>query len=105
MSHNPCHHDVITLGYVCRLMVRTAGVTISETVYSALEQVTGEPGSRVDPNLPLFEYHLLDSLRTIELLVTLSERIGIDLAPSEVDREVWATPARIVAFLEARVTR
>lgn len=76
--------------------------TVDE-VLAAIEAVTGEPAIRDDRGLRLFDLHLLDSLRTIELLVTLSERCGIDLAPSEIDREVWATPDSIIAFMEARI--
>ncbi len=77
--------------------------TVDE-VLAAIESVTGEPSIRDDRGLRLFDLQLLDSLRTIQLLVALSERCGIDLAPSEIDRETWATPDAIIAFMETRVT-
>jgi len=80
-------------------------MAFDEEVVAAIEEVTREPEVRVNHELPLFELQVLDSLRTIMLLVELNSRFGVDIAPSEIDREVWATPARIVAFVEERVHR
>ena len=60
---------------------------------------------RANHELPLFELQVLDSLRTIMLMVELNSRFGVDIAPSEIDRDAWATPARIVQFVEERVHR
>jgi D-alanine--poly(phosphoribitol) ligase subunit 2 len=78
-------------------------MSMADEVLSALEAITGEPAVREDLELRLFDLQLLDSLRTIELLVALSERCGVDLAPAEIDREIWATPASIIAFMEGRI--
>ncbi|MBV9327760.1 MAG: D-alanine--poly(phosphoribitol) ligase subunit DltC [Chloroflexi bacterium] len=56
-----------------------------------------------DLDLELFEQHLLDSLAVVELLVQLSERLDLDLSPSEFDRDVWATPRKIIAYLSGRL--
>jgi D-alanine--poly(phosphoribitol) ligase subunit 2 len=55
-----------------------------------------------DLDLELFELHLLDSLAVVELLVQLSDTLGLDLSPSEFDRDTWATPRKIIAYLEGR---
>jgi D-alanine--poly(phosphoribitol) ligase subunit 2 len=73
-----------------------------EDVLDTIEAVTGEPEVRVHRDLRLFDLQLLDSLRTISLLLALNERFGIEISLSEVDRETWATPERIAAFMEAR---
>lgn len=78
--------------------------TIDE-VLTALEEVTGEAEVRDNLDLPLFDYHLLDSLRTVQLLAMLSDRLQVDIALSEVDRNVWATPGRVIRFMEAHVSR
>jgi D-alanine--poly(phosphoribitol) ligase subunit 2 len=59
------------------------------------------------PDLPLYELELLDSLRTVELILALSDRFGIEISPADIDRERWATPRRIAADIERRtaVTR
>jgi D-alanine--poly(phosphoribitol) ligase subunit 2 len=76
-----------------------------EEVVAAIEAVTREPEVRANRELPLFELQVLDSLRTVLLLVELNSRFGVDIALSEIDRDAWATPARIVNFVEERVHR
>jgi D-alanine--poly(phosphoribitol) ligase subunit 2 len=55
------------------------------------------------PDLPLYELDLLDSLRTVELILALSERLGIEISPAEFDRELWGSPRRIVEDVERRI--
>jgi len=43
-------------------------------------------------------------MKTVELMVALSEEFGIDISPAEFEREQWATPRRIVAYIERRIT-
>lgn len=76
---------------------------VGEEVVAAIESVTREPEVRANRELPLFELQVLDSLRTVMLVVELNSRFGVDIALSEIDRDVWATPARIVRFVEERV--
>jgi len=44
---------------------------------------------------------LLDSLGTIELIVALDKALGIEISPTQIDRQLWATPRKIIAFVEA----
>jgi D-alanine--poly(phosphoribitol) ligase subunit 2 len=76
---------------------------VADQVLSALEAVTRTEEVRRNLDLDVFELDLLDSLGMVELLVLLSERLGVELSPSEVDRTQWATPRGIVAHCEARV--
>ena len=76
---------------------------VGEEVVAAIESVTREPEVRANRELALFDLQVLDSLRTVMLVVELNSRFGVDIALSEIDREVWATPARIVHFVEERV--
>jgi len=80
-------------------------MAFEEEVVAAIEEVTQEPEVRANHELPLFELQVLDSLRTIMLMVELNSRFGVEIAPSEIDRDAWATPARIVQFVEERVHR
>ncbi len=75
----------------------------SERILDLLAEVVGSGDVRRDLDVPLYEEALLDSLRTVELMVALEEAFGIELSPSEVGREEWGTPRRIVAFVEARL--
>jgi len=78
-------------------------MSISDEVIAALVAVTQEPGVAMSRDVDLFGQQILDSLRTIELVVELSERLGTDIALSEIDRVSWATPDKIIAFMEHRL--
>jgi D-alanine--poly(phosphoribitol) ligase subunit 2 len=68
-----------------------------------LEQITGTDQVRRDPDLALFDLGLLESLGLVELLVALEEEFGVEISPAEVERDQWASPRKIVAYMEARV--
>ena len=78
-------------------------LSVADEVLSALETLTRTDEVRRNPHLDLFELDLLDSLGVVELLVHLSDRLGTDLSPAEFDRDAWATPDKIVAYLESRL--
>jgi D-alanine--poly(phosphoribitol) ligase subunit 2 len=78
-------------------------ISISDEVLTALAGLTRTEQVREELDLELFELHLLDSLGVVELLVDLSDRLRIDLSPAEFDREAWATPRKIIAYLEGRL--
>jgi len=56
-----------------------------------------------NPDVPLFEVDLLDSLKTVELMVALSEEFGVEISPAEYEREQWATPRQIVEYMRSRI--
>ena len=58
---------------------------------------------RRDMDLPLFNEDLLDSLSSMELIVALSEQLGINISPAEIDRQQWSTPRKIIAYIEEKV--
>jgi D-alanine--poly(phosphoribitol) ligase subunit 2 len=84
----------------CFAMLRTS---VAEHVLSALETVARTDEVRRNLDVDLFESDLLDSLGIVELIVLLSDRLGLELSPAEIDRDEWATPRQIVAFVERRV--
>jgi D-alanine--poly(phosphoribitol) ligase subunit 2 len=53
--------------------------------------------------LRLFDLDVLDSLKTVELMIALSEEFGVEISPAEFERDLWATPQRIVADIERRM--
>jgi D-alanine--poly(phosphoribitol) ligase subunit 2 len=81
-------------------MLRTS---VAECVLSALETVTRTDQVRRDLDVELFEQDLLDSLGTVELIVLLSDELGLELSPAEIERDEWATPRKIVAYIEGRI--
>lgn len=76
---------------------------ISTEILAVLADVLDTREVYEAPDLPLYELELLDSLRTVELVLALSERFGIEISPAEIDRERWASPRRIVQDVERRV--
>jgi D-alanine--poly(phosphoribitol) ligase subunit 2 len=58
---------------------------------------------RTNLDLPLYDYQLLDSIRTVELMVRIEEEFGLKISPAAFDRESWQTPRKIVADLEGRL--
>jgi D-alanine--poly(phosphoribitol) ligase subunit 2 len=58
---------------------------------------------RQDPELPLYDLHILDSLKTVELIVAFSDAFGLEISPADLERGQWATPRLIVADLERRL--
>jgi D-alanine--poly(phosphoribitol) ligase subunit 2 len=78
-------------------------MSVADEVIATIQAVTNDAEVAVDRDLNLFELQVLDSLRTIELVVALSARFDTDIALSEIDRSLWATPNKIISFMESRV--
>ena len=78
-------------------------MSVSEIVLKQLEKYTGTDQVHKDLNVDLFGEKLLDSLASVELILALSEELGIELSPGEIDRELWATPQKIIGYLEERL--
>lgn len=78
-------------------------VSVAERVIAVLADVVEDNVVRTDPDIPLFEQDVLDSLRTVDLILALDKEFGVDISPAELDRSLWATPRHIVAFMEAKV--
>jgi D-alanine--poly(phosphoribitol) ligase subunit 2 len=75
----------------------------TEQILTVLAEVAEVDEVRDNPDLRLYDLHILDSLKTVELLIALSDALGIEISPAEVDREQWATPRHILAYLQTRV--
>jgi D-alanine--poly(phosphoribitol) ligase subunit 2 len=67
-----------------------------------LVDVTGTTEVRKNPQLPMFETQLLDSMRAVELFLALDDRWGINISLTDFDRAAWATPELFVKDVEAR---
>ena len=76
--------------------------TTAERVLDVLIQVTEAEELRSENEARLFEKGYLDSLGAVQLLFELSTEFGVSLSPTEIDREIWATPARVVSFMQQR---
>lgn len=71
-----------------------------EEVLAILEELTGENlADQMDENI--FDNGLLDSMASVQMLLSLQEKFGIDVPVSEFNREDWDTPAKIVTKVES----
>jgi D-alanine--poly(phosphoribitol) ligase subunit 2 len=53
-----------------------------------------------NPDLPLYDRHVLDSMKTVRLIVEFSQEIGIEISPAQFERERWATPRKIAEDIQ-----
>jgi D-alanine--poly(phosphoribitol) ligase subunit 2 len=74
-----------------------------EKVLQVLSSVTEADEVRANLELPLYESQVLDSIKTVELMIRVEEEFGLKISPAEFERETWATPRRIIADLENRM--
>ncbi len=75
---------------------------IKDQLLKLLADVAGNDEVLRNPQLDLFGTQMLDSLRTVELIVMIDEQFGVSVSPAEFDREAWATPEKFIADVEAR---
>jgi D-alanine--poly(phosphoribitol) ligase subunit 2 len=80
-------------------------MSVSETVLSTLQNIAGTDQVRKDLDLDLFGEKVLDSFGTVELIVALSDAFGVDVSPGQIDRDMWATPQKIIDYFEAKVSQ
>ena len=78
-------------------------MSVTETILNELEKVTGTDQVRKDLNLDLFGEKVLDSFGTVELIVALSDAFNIEISPSQIDRELWATPQKIINYFAEKI--
>jgi D-alanine--poly(phosphoribitol) ligase subunit 2 len=74
-----------------------------EKVLQLVASVAESGEVRANLDLPLYECQLLDSIRTVELMIRIEEEFGLRISPAEFERENWGTPRKIIADLERRL--
>ncbi len=74
-----------------------------EQVIDVLARVAETEEVRTNPDLALYDLQILDSMKTVELIVALQQEIGVEISPAEFDRDEWATPAKMVADVQKRL--
>jgi D-alanine--poly(phosphoribitol) ligase subunit 2 len=78
-------------------------MTSSDKIIEVLKSVSETNEVQKNLDLPLYDLQILDSLKTVQLIVAISQEFGLDIPPSEFERERWATPRKIVADIEKRI--
>ncbi|APX71288.1 D-alanine--poly(phosphoribitol) ligase subunit DltC [Companilactobacillus allii] len=67
----------------------------TEKIVGILKDVTGLDNIGDDKDQDLFANGILDSMATVEVLVTLQDDFGIEVPVSEFDRSQWSTINKI----------
>ncbi len=75
----------------------------NEQILDVLARIADTEEVRSNPSLALYELQILDSMKTVELIVALQSEIGVDISPAEFDRDAWATPAKMVEDVQRRL--
>jgi D-alanine--poly(phosphoribitol) ligase subunit 2 len=78
-------------------------MSTSEKVLTVLSTIAETNEVREDLDMPLYDLQILDSLKTVELVVAIGSEFGIELPPSEIERDHWSTPRKIVAYIQGKV--
>ncbi|HJE87360.1 D-alanine--poly(phosphoribitol) ligase subunit DltC [Levilactobacillus sp. HBUAS70063] len=73
---------------------------IKETVLNILNDLTGSDVSgAMDENL--FDSGIMDSMASVQLLLSLQSELGVNVPVSEFERSEWDTPNKIIAKVES----
>jgi D-alanine--poly(phosphoribitol) ligase subunit 2 len=75
---------------------------IRKIILNALTEICGTDKVVSNPHLDLLKNDLLDSFGIVALMLTIYEQLGIDIAPTELEREMWSTPEKIIQYLEQK---
>ena len=78
-------------------------MTTSDKVIEVLKSVCETDEVQRNLDLALYDLQILDSLKTVRLIVAISQEFGIDIPPSEFERERWATPRKFVTDIENKI--
>lgn len=77
--------------------------TVRERILNILSEICETEEIRRNPDLELFSTGLLDSFAIIQLFAAIQEELNLDISPTEVERQMWATPNLIIHYLEERM--
>jgi D-alanine--poly(phosphoribitol) ligase subunit 2 len=69
----------------------------TERILDLLASVAETDEVRNNPDLALYDLQILDSMKTVELIVAFGNEMGVEISPAEFERENWATPRKLIA--------
>ena len=76
---------------------------MKDKILAVLAEVAETEEVLKQPELALYDLQILDSMKTVELIVALGRELGVEISPAEFEREAWATPAKFVEDVEKRL--
>jgi D-alanine--poly(phosphoribitol) ligase subunit 2 len=75
----------------------------SEQILDVLARVAETDEVRTNLDIALYDLQVLDSMKTVQLIVELGQETGVEISPAEFDRDAWATPRMVIADVQRRL--
>jgi D-alanine--poly(phosphoribitol) ligase subunit 2 len=75
----------------------------NDQILDVLARVAETDEVRTNLDLALYDLQVLDSMKTVELIVAYGTDLGVEISPAEFDREAWATPRKLIEDLQNRL--
>jgi D-alanine--poly(phosphoribitol) ligase subunit 2 len=75
----------------------------TDQILNVLATITETDEVRTQPDMALYDLQVLDSMKTVELIVALGREVGVEVSPAEFDREAWATPRKLIEDVQRRL--
>jgi len=76
---------------------------LADEVLQLLASIGGTDEVLTNLDLPLYDYQVLDSMSTVQLILMIEEKSGLKISPAEFERECWRTPRAVIADLQQRM--
>lgn len=76
---------------------------LDQEIIDLLVELTGEEELGEYRDVDLFEEEVLDSLGAIEVLVAIKKQFGVQISPTELEREDMNTVDKIIARVSERL--
>ena len=75
----------------------------ADQVLNVLAEVAETDEVRKNLDLALYDLQVLDSMKTVQLIVEIGREVGVEVSPAEFDRDAWATPRKLIEDIERRL--
>jgi D-alanine--poly(phosphoribitol) ligase subunit 2 len=103
-----CHDGNINHLSIARSITGRSGFSMiaaefADKVLQLLASVGETDEVLTNLDLPLYDYQVLDSMRTVQLILMIEEQFGLRISPAEFERERWRTPRAVIADLQQRM--
>jgi D-alanine--poly(phosphoribitol) ligase subunit 2 len=74
-----------------------------DQILDVLARVAETDEVRSNLDLALYDLQVLDSMKTVQLIVELGHETGVEISPAEFDRDAWATPRKLIEDVQRRL--
>lgn len=81
----------------------TTTTEAADKILDVLASVAETDEVRTNPDLKLYDLQVLDSMKTVELMVALSNELGVEMSPAEFEQANWATPRKLTEDVLSRL--